>query len=171
MASLIENMITILEEEELMHEKLIELAKEKSGVIVKNDIEGLQRITASEQVIMDQVLAAEKRREECLKDISIVINRPVSTITVTALAELMKGKPDIQRRLTKIHDNFGKILKNLKVLNERNNALIKESLDMIQFDLNLLTAMRQTPITADYDKNAGNVGMHTTGRGVFDKIQ
>lgn len=171
MASLIENMITILEEEELLHEKLVELAKGKADIIVKNDIEELQRITASEQVIMDEVLAAEKRREECLKDIGIVINKPVDTITVTALAELMKGKPDIQRRLTKIHDNFGKVLKNLKSLNERNNALIKESLDMIQFDLNLLTAMRQTPITADYDKNAGNVGMHTTGRGVFDKIQ
>ena len=171
MASLIENMITILEEEELLHEKLVELAKGKADIIVKNDIEELQRITASEQVLMDEVLAAEKRREECLKDISIVINKPVDTITVTALAELMKGKPDIQRRLTKIHDNFGKVLKNLKTLNERNNALIKESLDMIQFDLNLLTAMRQTPITADYDKNAGNVGMHTTGRGVFDKIQ
>lgn len=171
MASLIENMITILEEEELLHEKLIELAKEKSGIIIKNDIEGLQRITALEQTIMDSVLAAEKRREECVKDISIVINKPVNEITVTKLSELMKGKPDIQRRLSKIHDNFGKVLSNLKVLNERNNALIKESLDMIQFDLNLLTAMRQTPITADYDKNAGNVGMHTTGRGVFDKIQ
>ncbi len=171
MASLIENMITILEEEELLHEKLVELAKGKADIIIKNDIEGLQRITASEQTIMDAVLAAEKRREECLKDISIVINKPVDTITVTVLAELMKGKPDIQRRLTKIHDNFGGVLKKLKALNERNSALIKESLDMIQFDLNLLTAMRQTPITADYDKNAGNVGMHTTGRGVFDKIQ
>ena len=171
MASLIENMITILEEEELLHEKLVELAKGKAEVIIQNDIGKLQEITASEQVIMDQVLAVEKRREECVKDISIVINRPVETITVSELADMMKGKPDIQRKLAKIHDNFGAILKNLRMLNERNSALIKESLEMIQFDINLITAMRQTPITADYDKNAGNVGMHTTGHGIFDKRQ
>lgn len=171
MASLIENMITILEEEELLHEKLIEIAREKTDVILNNDIVRLEELTSSEKAIMEEVLSAEKRREECVKDISIVINKPAESITVTGLVEIMKGKPDIQKRLAKIHDNFGRVLKDLKILNERNSALIQESLELIEFDYNLLTAMRQTPLTADYDKNGGNVGMHTTGRGIFDTKQ
>jgi len=56
-------------------------------------------------------------------------------------------------------------------LNERNSMLIKESLELIQFDLNLYTAMRQTPMTADYDKTANNIGMHMISHGHFDKKQ
>lgn len=171
MASLIENMIGILEEEELLHEQLVGLAKEKTEVIVRNDVDALQKLTAREQAIVEQIIPLEKKREECTRDISIVINKPISEITVKNLIDMMKGKPDIQNRLAKIHDNFNRILRDLKLLNERNNVLIQESLELIRFDMNLLTAMRQTPLTADYDKNAANVGMHSTGRGFFDKKQ
>ncbi len=176
MASLIENMITILEEEELLHEQLIEIAREKTGVIIRNDVDMLQKLTVREQDIMELILPLEKKREECAKDISVVINKPLESITVRLLIDMMNGKPDIQKRLADIHDNFMNVLKNLQVLNERNSMLIKESLDLIQFDLNLYAAMRQTPMTADYDKTANNVGTHMIGNGssgysYFDRKQ
>ncbi|MBO5228900.1 MAG: flagellar protein FlgN [Lachnospiraceae bacterium] len=173
MASLIENMITILEEEELLHEQLIEIAREKTGIIIKNDVDALQQLTVKEQNIMEQILPLEKKREECTKDISIVLNKPFEGITVRLLIDMMEGKPEIQKRLANIHDNFMNVLKDLRTLNERNSMLIKESLDLIQFDLNLYTAMRQTPMTADYDKSANNVGMHmiSNSHGHFDKKQ
>ena len=171
MASLIENMIFVLEEEELLYEKLIALGREKTEVIIRNDIENLQKLTEKEQAIIEQVLPIEKKRLECIKDMSIVVNKPEDKITVTLLMDMMKGKPEIQQRLARIHDKFGGLIRSLHSLNERNNSLIREQLDMIQFELNLHTAMRQTPMTADYDKTAQNVGMHMTGRGFFDMKQ
>ncbi|MBQ9764912.1 MAG: flagellar protein FlgN [Lachnospiraceae bacterium] len=168
MASLIENMISILEEEELLYEQLLGLGTEKTEVIIRNDIERLQQITAKEQEIVEQVLPVEKRRAECIKDMSIVISKPEEEITVKVLMDMMKGKPEIQDRLARIHDKFGALIRNLRLLNERNNALIRETLDIIQFELNLNTALRQTPMTADYDRSAQNTGMHMSGRGYFD---
>ena len=55
-------------------------------------------------------------------------------------------------------------------LNTQNQALIKQSLEMVEFDLTLLKSMRQAPETANYNKNACNTG-DLLGSSGFDAKQ
>ena len=58
-------------------------------------------------------------------------------------------------------------------INEHNKELIESSLEMVDFNLGLLQAMRSAPETADYTENAINAGNTYGGSfsGVFDAKQ
>jgi hypothetical protein len=60
----------------------------------------------------------------------------------------------------------------MMIINSNNRELIQQSLEMVEFDMNLIQAMRQAPETADYNKgaySAGNImGMN---KGGFDAKQ
>ena len=44
------------------------------------------------------------------------------------------------------------------MINDHNRELIKHSLEMVEFDLNLMKAMRQAPETNNYGRTAINDG-------------
>ena len=54
--------------------------------------------------------------------------------------------------------------------NKRNEALLQQALEMVEFDLTLFKSMRQAPETANYDKNACNTG-DLLGNSGFDAKQ
>ncbi len=83
MASLVENLISVLEQENTEYEALLELSRKKTPVIVQGDIVRLQEITDEEQNIIDRIYNLEMKREGHVRDIADVINRDVKT-----------GKPD-----------------------------------------------------------------------------
>lgn len=61
MASIIEELATILEEELQIYEELLPIVTEKTRVIIKNNLESLQKITEQEQIVVNEVTALEKR--------------------------------------------------------------------------------------------------------------
>ena len=63
MASLIDELISILEEECDIYQRLIPIAEEKTRVIVKNDLSSLQEITAREQAAVGSINTLERKRE------------------------------------------------------------------------------------------------------------
>ena len=58
----------------------------------------------------------------------------------------------------------------MRTINQQNEALLKQALEMVEFDLTLLRSMRQAPETANYNKNAYNTGDLLGGSG-FDAKQ
>ena len=52
MASLMENLIQVLEQESEEYEGLLSLSQKKTPIIVSSDLEKLQKITDDEQVIV-----------------------------------------------------------------------------------------------------------------------
>ena len=52
MASLVENLIDLLEQENSEYEKLLELSMKKTPVIIEGDISKLEEITDEEQIIV-----------------------------------------------------------------------------------------------------------------------
>ena len=45
-------------------------------------------------------------------------------------------------------------------VNEQNRILIENALEMVEFDMNMLQAMKNAPETANYNKGAYNTGTH-----------
>lgn len=168
MASLIDELINVLEEENKEYETLVLLSKEKTPVIVKGDLEKLQRITEVEQEFVGKIRNLERKREEIMTDIGNVLSRDPKTTKITDIIELLSKQPVEQKKLSEIHDKIQTTLNNFKQYNDINANLIKESLEIIEFNLNLVTSLYQDAGISNYNKNAQSVSaMGATG--VFDK--
>lgn len=170
MASLIDELISVLEEETGEYRQLIEISSKKTAVIVGNDLEQLKAITALEQDHLGILINLEKRREDVTSDIALVLNRKKEEMTISALIPVLDGQKEVQNRLIAVHDDIRTTLKNFNMVNEINKELIKESLELIDFNLNFIKGMYQAPEVANYSKDAYNASP-TLDIGVFDAKQ
>ena len=170
MASLIENLINTLEAENSEYEELLELSMKKTGIIVKGDVNELGEIVEKEQLVVEKINSLEKKRTEVTNDIALVLNRKTDELKLPVLAELLSGQKKESEALRNIHDKLQETLSNMVRVNENNKALLQESIDMVDFEINLAQSMRQAPATANY--SGGTYTDDTFGpSGSFDAKQ
>ena len=172
MASLMENLIEILDKESSEYEVLLGLSQEKTPIIVSGSLENLQKITDEEQVLVSRISHLEKQRIEITADIANVLNKDVETLKLANLIAMLNGRPAEQQALAKAHDRLHAAVHGLKRSNEQNRELLNNALEMVEFDMNLLQATKAAPETANYNRGAYNVGdtMGVVSRG-FDTKQ
>ncbi len=154
MASLLENLIDVLDRENVQYEKLIVLAESKTPVIVAGDIENLGKITEDEQEIVGIIQGMEKQRDKFLADIANVVNRDVETLKLIDLIQMLDKMPDQQEKLEGIQKRLRATINRLREVNDRNQMLLAERLDMVDFNLNMIRAMKSAPQTANYSRDA-----------------
>lgn len=167
MASLIEELIDTLDKENTEYEALLELSTQKTGIIVKDDIAGLNEMIAKEQVHLDKIANLDKKRIEVINDIAIVLNKDVNTLTVKGVINLLEGQKEEQQQLARVHDRLKKTLRSVEAVNEMNKGLIEEALELINFNINYINGLSQIPETANYTKDAYNQSQ--IGIATFDK--
>ncbi len=172
MASLMEDLLSVLTEEEAAFKQLLDVTSRKTQIIVQNDINALRTITDEEQDVMNHIGQLDKRRETVTHDIADVINKDVETLKLTALADLLKSQPEERDRLNTLIDGLSTTVGQVHRINEQNAELIKHSLEMVEFDLQMVKAMREAPQTANYGRSAMSTGgtLGTTSEG-FDAKQ
>lgn len=172
MASLMENLIQVLDEESQEYEKLLGLSMKKTPVLVSGDLDELAKITDEEQIVVSKINRLELKRQETFTDIANVINKDVKTLMLGDLVEMLSSRPIEQQKLAKVHDRLKTSVREVKRVNEQNRELIKNALEMVEFDMNMLQAMKTAPETANYNKGAYNTGAHMgVGGGGFDARQ
>lgn len=172
MASLMEDLLNTLEKENTEYEKLLELSLKKTPVIVNADLVELQQITDEEQEIVSSINRLDKVRNDCMKQIAGVINKDVNELTLGMVVDIFKKKPAEHKKLADVYDRLKNNVYQMKRVNEQNRELIKSSLELVQFDMNVLQAMKAAPETANYTKNAYSSGdIIGTGAGTFDAKQ
>jgi len=171
-ASLIDELIGTLEKEHIEYEKLLELSKKKSTIIVSRDIAALEKNTDEEQTVVSYINALDAKRAEVTKDIANVLNKDVESLKLSTLITLLSKQPREQGRLSEVHDKLSTTVSALRVLNESNRQLIDQSKEMVEFDLNMIRSMRQAPTTNNYGRSAVSTG-DTLGIGIkgFDAKQ
>ena len=158
MASLIDNIVTILNKENEEYTVLVGLSREKTPVIIKGDLDALNAVTEKEQEVVARIQKLERDRISTMKDIAEVTNRKQEELKLADLIEMMNTRPAEQKKLREVHDRLKTTMKNMVTVNDQNRVLLKNSLDMVQFEMNLLQSMRQAPETADYNKDAYSTG-------------
>lgn len=172
MASLMENLMTVLENESQEYENLLELSSSKTPIIVAGDLEELARITDEEQLVVERINHIEKEREVIYKDIANVINKDVNTLKLGDLVDMLSSRKEEQQRLAKVHDRLRASVHSVKRVNEQNRELISNAMELVEFNLNLLQASKTAPETANYNRGAYNTGMHMgVGQSGFDAKQ
>jgi len=163
-ASLMENLIEVLNGESSEYEGLLKLSQEKTAYIVKGDLQNIQRITDEEQEWVGRLTRLEKKRVEITKDIANVLNKDVTTLKLTNLIQMLSGRPEEQEKLSEAVKHLQTAVYEMRAVNERNRELIQHSLELVEFDLNLLQSMKTAPQTANYNRGAYNIG-NTMGVG------
>lgn len=170
MASLMEDFIDILEKENGEYERLTELSIEKRQIIIDGDIPALEDMTGKEQEITSNLKNLEKKREEVVKDMSIVLSKDPKELTITNMIAFLNKQPEEQQKLQSVRERLRETLTKMADINSQNEILLNQAMEMVEFDLTLFKSMRQAPTTANYDKRANNTGEVLGSRG-FDAKQ
>lgn len=172
MASLMENLIDVLDLEGQEYENLLGLSMKKTPVIVAGNLDDLAKITDEEQNAISRINHLEQKRQEVFTDIANVINKDVNTLMLPDLIDMLSTRPQEQQKLAKVHDKLRTVVHDVKRVNEQNQELIQNMLEMVEFDMNMLQAMKAAPETANYNRGAYNTGvpMGVDGNG-FDAKQ
>lgn len=170
MASLVEELINVLEQENEIYIRLSEYAEQKRQILIDADIEALEKLTVLEQDASDELLSRSNKQVSILKDIANVLGKDSSDITVTKLIGYLETQPEYQKKIIVARDNLLKIAGELKQKNNLNEILLNQAMEMTEFDITLFKSMRQAPETANYDRNAYNTGSLLGGSG-FDAKQ
>ena len=97
----------------------------------------------------------------------MVLGRSDGKMTVTRLISLLDTQPDVQKQLTESRDSLLEAANRMKSLSEQNAVLIRQAIELNEFDMTLFKSLRQAPETANYDKSAYNTGSLLGGSG-FD---
>ena len=154
MASLIENLITTLEEESGLYEELTKESVAKTPVIVANDLAKLQETNAREQMLVDKITAVSHKRDQALSEIATVLSKDAKTITVSEVITLMEKQPEFQHPLIVVRDRMLKQVEELRRVSVHNRDLLEQCLEMTEYSINLIQSVNQAPETANYNKSS-----------------
>ncbi|MBQ8879108.1 MAG: flagellar protein FlgN [Lachnospiraceae bacterium] len=167
-----ENLIEVLDKESREYESLLGLSMKKTPVIVSGNLEELAKITEEEQIVVSKIVNLDNKRQELFADIANVINRDVKKLMLADLVDILAQRPQEQQKLAKVHDRLKTVVHEVERVNNQNRTLIQNALEMVEFDMNMLQAMKTGPETANYNRGAYNTGAQMgPGAGGFDARQ
>ena len=170
MASLMDDLVQVLESENEQYRKLAELSKEKKQVIIDANVAALEKIVDLEQDVASKIQNLDNRRQKVMRDMSVVLNQSEQDFTIDTVIEMLSSQPKEQQRLQNVKKQLKTTLDEVRNINEQNQTLLNQALEMVEFDLTLFRSMRTAPETANYNKNAYNTGEILGGSG-FDAKQ
>ena len=170
MASLVEELVSVLHEETSLYEKLNDYGEQKIQILIKADIPALENLTALEQMASDELLSLSNKQASNLSDIATVIGKGDEQMTVTKLIGYLDSQPEVQQKLSTAKDNLLAAAEKLQRINQQNIVLINQAMEMAEFDITLFKSLRQAPETANYNKSAYNTGA-ILGSSGFDAKQ
>ena len=158
MASIMENLMDVLEKEEEQYKALLALSEKKTRIIIENDVPALVKLTDEEQVLVDRLSVLDRQRESAMKDVADVMNKNPDSFKLSDLTEVLSSRPAEQRRLSRVTDALRETTETMRLVNEQNRGLISSALEMVEFDLNLIRGMKAAPETAQYTSGAISAG-------------
>ena len=170
MASLMQELLGVLEKEETEYQKLIQMNEVKRESIIKANIESLTEVTAQEQEIAGTLLNLSNKRGEILNDMATVLGKEPKDMTINKMIGYLENQPEEQKILIERRDKLLEAASQMKLQNQQNEVLLQQAMEMVEFDLTLLRSMRQAPETANYNRNAYNTG-DLLGSSGFDAKQ
>ena len=119
---------------------------------------------------IDQLTVLEKKRSEVIVNIGILLNRKPEELTLKEIIRLLENQPKEQKQLSQIHDQLKQTVQELKNINIQNKSLIVQSLEMIEFNMNLIQSTRMSPGN-NYTKGAITEDAPALQAGTFDAKQ
>ncbi len=171
MASLMNELVDVLNKEREYYRSLTEIAKEKTPIIIEGNIDELQKITEKEQPVLGSLQKIEKQRLQIMDDAAEVLGRERGSLKLTDLVNMFSNQPEEQKKLAAVYDQLMYTLKDMDIVNKRNQMLLEQALEMVEFDIQLHQNLKRAPENANYGKDAYSVADKRSGSASFDAKQ
>lgn len=142
----IEALVTILENLNEAHLTLLDIARQKGPILVKNQVEELNQLVNKENKIMRQVVQMDEQRIEAIN--KYLFSRgyhPNPKITISDLAKVM-FKHEEKRMLLDAQERLVQTITELKKEHALNMKLIEQSLAFINYSLDVVLGPEESPI-------------------------
>ncbi|QCT04572.1 flgn family protein [Paenibacillus algicola] len=162
----VQSLIQSLENLETVHHDMMELSDLKKQAIMENNMDELVKLLNRESKGMKLIEQLERERVEAAYAFlhSVGVKSQLE-LTVTELARLVFD-PDDKQKLLEVQARLSSVLQELKLKNELNQQLLQQSLEFIDFSLDMLTG-KSSQEEAIYHHPSDRGG--STGRpGLFD---
>jgi len=131
-----EELKKIFDEEIKIYQEILKISKDKTDIIKGNRVPELEAITKTEEELVANVIELEKKRIAKVKDICRQYGKEEKSLKIDELCEFVtEGKEELQAFKVEIT----RILKELKKVNNLNDALIKNNLEYINFAVSIAT--------------------------------
>lgn len=130
----------VLCKETEIYNEILKISHDKTGIIVEGRVSDLENLTRKEQALIFRIADLEDKREKIVSKISGQSGQSAKETPSMSISTISSMLP--QGKAQKLNDVFislSKTLKEIKEANNLNSKLIKNSLDYIDFSINLLT--------------------------------
>jgi flagellar biosynthesis/type III secretory pathway chaperone len=159
-------MIQVLQEQKNAHNQLLEIAAQKKDALVGNHVDLLNQLVHKEARLVKQISELEDKRQfEMNRFIVSKGYRIDPNLTVSDMLKLV-FKAEDKLTLQNLQSELLEIIDKLKEANAINQQLIEQSLQFIDYSLDLLTGSDDGD--AVYQHPAQVQSSSSTRRGVFD---
>lgn len=135
---LIDKLIDILEQENRIYSDILNISKNKTDIIVKGKVSDLENIVKLEQSYVIRIDKLENERQETVEKLARELELDEEDINISGI--IKKLDRENAQRLNACRESIMHTLEELKSLNELNSKLIKNSLEYIDFSINLLAS-------------------------------
>lgn len=165
-----DDLTQVLENETVEYKKLTELSENLKEALIESDVAAVEKLTAAQEEVSNEIQSLEYKRARIMNDIAVVLNKKPEELKVSMLEETLAGQPALREKLAAVRTELKQTMDELKRVNHTNQTLLRQSMELLEFDLNLYRSMRQAPETANYNRSAVNTGDLLGSRG-FDAKQ
>ncbi len=131
----VEKLIDILNGQGQIYKDLLDISKNKTGVIVEGKVKELESITKVEQTLIFKMGDFEDQLEMVIEDIKRELSIDDKQITMMSIVSRLDGEP--KKKLEEKTKEIFETVKELDHTNKLNAKLISNSLDYIDFSINL----------------------------------
>lgn len=160
--ALVRQLASILSQENEVYETLSKISGNKTDLIVGGKVVELENIVKVEQSLLLKISKLENEREKLVEKLSELLGKKPEDITISELvSKVGEGESE---QLRACQEKMVKTINNLKNVNELNSRLIKNSLQYIDFSINMMTSI--DTVTNSYE-STGHSG-DSKKRNLFD---
>lgn len=162
---MVESIVETLEKQAVLYSQLLELAKQKTPLLVKNEVEQLNAIMQKEKKLLKQVEELEQVRMQLSGQFFSSLG--LLRYKGGRLSEMIRTVTSAQdkQKLTELHGQLTGLLNDLQKVNQLNQQLIEQSLKFIDYSIDLMVDDPNENITYQHPLS---LGYGNTRNGLFD---
>lgn len=137
------------------HETLLLISDEKTDVLIEGNMEAFQKILLSEKKAVKELSRAENERQKVSTQYASDYKLTEEEVTVTSLIERLTDS-DEHKHLEDITTKLVNCITELKRKEEMNRVLIQQSMQFVQFSLDVMNPNIEKMNYGNKSKNSNN---------------
>ena len=130
-------LLEILDNQAKIYHDLLDISKNKTDIIVEGKVQGLEKLTKVEQTLILKMSDLENQLEKNVKPLVEELEIKEENVTISILLNYLQGEN--KKRLEELRENIFSVINEFEHVNKLNSKLIQNSLEYINFSINLFS--------------------------------